>query len=74
MIQIAGSISPLENGIVSMDPNEIKLENLTKIFEYERISRELDSCKDIEELRNICKCYVKLYFSHQETVASLAGM
>jgi hypothetical protein len=25
-------------------------------------------------LRNICKCSVKLYFSQQEIVASLAGM
>jgi hypothetical protein len=57
-----------------MDPNGIELKDLTKIFEYERISREIDSCENIEELRNICKCYVKLYFSHQETVASLAGM
>jgi hypothetical protein len=57
-----------------MDPNGIELKDLTKIFEYERISREIDSCKNIEELRNICKCYVKLYFSHQETVASLAGI
>ena len=57
-----------------MDPNSIKLKDLTKIFEYERISREIDSCENIEELRNICKCSVKLYFSQQEAVASLAGM
>ena len=54
-----------------MDPNSIKLKDLTKIFEYERISREIDSCENIEELRNICKCSVKLYFSQQEAVASL---
>jgi hypothetical protein len=57
-----------------MEPNSIELKDLTKIFEYERISREIDSCKNIEELRNICKCSVKLYFSQQEIVASLAGM
>jgi hypothetical protein len=57
-----------------MDPNGIELKDLAKIFEYEKISREIDSCENIEELRNICKCYVKLYFSHQETVASLAGI
>jgi hypothetical protein len=57
-----------------MEPNSIELKDLTKIFEYERISREIDSCENIEELGNICKCYVKLYFSQQEIVASLAGM
>jgi hypothetical protein len=57
-----------------MEPNSIELKDLTKIFEYERISREIDSCENIEELRNICKCSVKLYFSQQEIVASLAGM
>ena len=29
-----------------MNPNDIKLENLSKIFEYERISRQIDSCED----------------------------
>jgi len=55
-----------------MDPNDIKLDNLSKIFEYEKISREIDSCNDIELLKNISKSYVKLYFKQQETVASMA--
>jgi hypothetical protein len=55
-----------------MNPNDIELENLSKIFEYERISREIDSCENIELLRNISKSYVKLYFKQQETVASMA--
>jgi hypothetical protein len=55
-----------------MNPDDIELENLSKIFEYERISRELDSCDNIELLKNIAKCYVKLYFKQQETVANMA--
>jgi len=55
-----------------MDPNDIKLDNLSKIFEYEKISREIDSCDDVELLKNISKSYVKLYFKQQETVASMA--
>ena len=55
-----------------MNPDDIELENLSKIFEYERISREIDSCDNIELLKNIAKCYVKLYFKQQETVASMA--
>lgn len=54
-----------------MDPNDIKLDNLSKIFEYEKISREIDSCEDVELLKNISKSYVKLYFKQQETVASM---
>ena len=57
---------------MKMNPDEIKLENLSKIFEYERISREIDSCENIELLKNISKSYVKLYFKQQETVASMA--
>jgi len=56
-----------------MDPKSIELENLTKIFEYEKISRELDSCDDLEYLRNISKCYAKLYFKQQETL-TLIGL
>ncbi len=41
-----------------MDPNLIELQNLNKIFEYEKISRDLNECKDIESIKNICKCYV----------------
>jgi len=55
-----------------MDPHDIKLDNLSKIFEYEKISREIDSCDDVELLKNISKSYVKLYFKQQEIVASMA--
>jgi hypothetical protein len=54
-----------------MDPNTISLENVTKMFEYERISRDIDSIDDIETLRNIAKSHVKLYLSQQEVIASL---
>ena len=54
-----------------MSPNDIELENLSKIFEYEKISRELDCCENIDQLRNIAKCYVKLHFKQQETITAL---
>ena len=54
-----------------MEPKNIELENLSKIFEYEKISRELDACTNIELLKNICKCYVKLYFKQQETLIEI---
>lgn len=57
---------------MKMNPEDIKLENLSKIFEYEKISREIDSCDDIDILKNIAKSYVKLYFKQEETVAKIA--
>lgn len=54
-----------------MDPNDIVLENLTKNFEYERIAREIDSCENIDQVKNIAKSYVKLHLKYQETLASL---
>mgnify|MGYP006275008675 CR=1 FL=1 len=54
-----------------MDHENLKLETVSKLFEYEKISRELDTCTNIDLMRNLCKCYVKLYMKQQETVASL---
>ena len=54
-----------------MNPDNIELDNLSKIFEYEKISRELESCTNIDLLKNICRCYVKLYFKQQETITLL---
>ena len=55
-----------------MDPNDIKLDNLSKIFEYEKISREIDSCNDVELLRNIAKSNIKLFLQQEEAIASLS--
>ena len=54
-----------------MDPNDIDLESLNKKFEYEKISREIDSCENINQVKNIAKSYVKLHLKYQETIASL---
>ena len=54
-----------------MDPTEISLDNLTKSFEYTKIAGQIDSCDDKEELRNIAKCFCKLYYKQQETMATI---
>jgi hypothetical protein len=54
-----------------MDPNKIELENLSKSFEYFKIASEIDSIDDIEQIKNIAKCYYKLYLKQQEVVLSL---
>jgi len=51
-----------------MDPNNINLDNLSKSFEYVKLASEIDSCDDREELRNIAKCFAKLYYKQQETM------
>jgi hypothetical protein len=54
-----------------MDHEDLKLETITKLFEFEKISRELDTCTNIDLMRNLCKCYVKLYMKQQETISTL---
>jgi hypothetical protein len=54
-----------------MDPSSITLNTVNKLFEYEKISREIDSCEDLNLLKNITKSYVKLYFYQQEVISSL---
>ena len=54
-----------------MNHEELKLENVSKLFEFEKISRELDTCTNIDLMRNLCKCYVKLYMKQQETISCL---
>lgn len=55
-----------------MDPDKIELENLSKSFEYFKVSSEIDNLENIEQVKNIAKCYYKLYLKQQEVVANLA--
>jgi hypothetical protein len=54
-----------------MNPSEIDLENINKMFEYEKIARDIDSIDDIDVLRNFAKSYIKLYLKQQEVISSL---
>jgi len=54
-----------------MNPDKILLKNINKMFEYEKLSRDIDSINDIEILRNFTKSYIKLYLSQQEVISSL---
>jgi len=56
-----------------MDPDKIELENLSKSFEYFKIASEIDSLEDIDKIKNIAKCYYKLYLKQQEVVANLGA-
>jgi hypothetical protein len=54
-----------------MDPSKINITSVTKLFEYEKISREIEQCDDVDALKNIAKSYVKLYFANQELISEL---
>ena len=52
-----------------MDPNDIELKNLSKSFAYQKLAAEIDNCDDREQLRNVAKSFIKLYYKQQETIA-----
>ena len=52
-----------------MNPDTIELSNLNKSFEYIKLSNQIDSINNIEDLRNLAKCYFKLYLKQQEIVS-----
>jgi len=54
-----------------MDPTSITLEDINKLFEYEKIVRDIDSIDDIETIRDFAKAYVRLYLKQQEVVSKL---
>jgi hypothetical protein len=57
-----------------MDPSDIKLSSMEKIFEYERQAREIDACNDVEVLRNMLKVAIKLHMHQQEVISSLGSV
>lgn len=54
-----------------MNPNEITLENINKLFAYEKIARDIDSIDDIKLLKIFAKSYVKLYLKQQEVLSEI---
>jgi len=54
-----------------MEPSDIILESTAKMFEYEKLSREIEECNDIETLKNMLRCYIKLHMKHQEVAKDL---
>ena len=57
--------------IKNMDPSSIQLETTTRLFEYEKISREIESCDNMDALKEMCRCFVKLHLKHQEVALQL---
>ena len=56
-----------------MDPNEIELETIDKMFEYEKHVRCIDEL-NFDELKKFSKLYCKLYLKQQEVVSSFTSI
>jgi hypothetical protein len=50
-----------------MNPDDIELTNPSQSFEYEKMSREIDECGDVELLQQMCKFLVKLEMKQRAT-------
>lgn len=55
-----------------MNPDEIELTSISKMFEYEKHSRFIDELS-ISELRNFSKIYCKLYLKQQEVLETFCN-
>lgn len=53
-----------------MDPSEIELSNINKMFEYEKLARLVDEL-DEEESKKFAKLYIKLYLKQQEVISEI---
>ena len=51
----------------------MKLENLSKNFEYVKACMEIDSIDDIDSLKEISKAYMKLYMKQQEVLIQMGS-
>lgn len=56
-----------------MIPDDISIKSISKQFEYEKMCRELDSCTNIDLMRNLFKSYIKLYLASQEFTESITN-
>lgn len=57
-----------------MNPNKIELNSINKLFEYEKLSREIDECCDLDKLRDLTKSYIKLYMKQQEVLMDINSL
>lgn len=53
--------------------NDIELQNLSKLFEFERICREIDGMNE-KNAKEYCKLCVKLYLQQQEVLSNLGNI
>lgn len=62
-------LNTYSNYETDMDPSDIQLDSTAKLFEYEKLSREIENCDDIDALKQMARAFIKLYLKHQEVTA-----
>ena len=50
-----------------MNPDDIFIRNTSSLFQYEKMSREIDRCDDVETLQQMCKFLIKMEMKTRET-------
>lgn len=50
---------------------DIHLESITKSFEFEKLSRDIDLIDNVVELRELSKTFLKLYLKQHEVISTL---
>lgn len=53
-----------------MNPDQIKLESINRLFEYEKHCRLIDNLNGAD-LKNFAKLYFKLYLKQQEVISQI---
>ena len=56
-----------------MDPSNISLETIDKLFEYEKHTRVIDQLNE-DELKVFAKLYCKLYLKQQEVISFVGSL
>jgi len=59
---------------MNQHPDDIKLDSPAKMFEYEKMSRTIDLCENVEELQMTLKSVLKTFMKYQETTAKVITM
>jgi hypothetical protein len=54
-----------------MKPDDISLKTTSRLFSYEKISREIDTINSLDMLRDLAKSYAKLYMKQQEVIGRI---
>ena len=50
-----------------MNPDDIFIRNVSSMFQYEKMAREVDACDDVETLQEMCKFLIKMEMKTRET-------
>lgn len=54
-----------------LNHENLKLENLSKIFQFETVSRDIDTISSVEDLKMLAKYFLKMYYKQQELLQAI---